>query len=318
MRCPCPVFLSSNLLSLSTCWNSHRHTEGRSLAEEARSLGFEWIEVSHGTKISLLPGLLEAVEAGEIKVSSLHNFCPPPVEVQMDAPDVYEFTSAKDWERQRAISLTQKTVKMARRFGTDRVVIHLGAARVRGYTDRLEAMAKEGSLYSRSYSELKLQFVTERDKASAAALDRVRAAFDKILPLCEEEQVRLGIETRSHYEQVPNQREMLILLEEYKDCPWIGAWHDFGHVQRQANLALLSHELYLQQIAPHLIGCHVHDVQWPMRDHRAPFSTGGVAFSTLLSAVPPSIPLIWELSPSNKRADVEEALKKWRKNPWPN
>lgn len=307
-----------SIVSLSTCWNSHRHTEGRELALEARELGFEWIEVSHGTKISLLPGLLDAVNAGEIKVSSLHNFCPPPVEVTMDAPDVYEFTSDKAWERQRAISLTKKTIEMAPRFGTDRVVIHLGSSRVKSITTELEAMAIAGKLYSRDYSELKLKLVEQREKASALALDRVHAALKELIPVCEKEGVRLGMETRSHYEQIPNQREMLKLLEEYKDCPWIGAWHDFGHVQRQANLALLDHQLYLSQIAPHLIGCHVHDVQWPKKDHRAPLSTGGVALRELVALVPAQVPLIWELSPGNRRQDVREAIQRWQETPWPN
>lgn len=302
----------ASILSLSTCWNSHRHTEGRDLALEARELGFEWIEVSHGTKISLLPGLLDAVAAGEIKVSSLHNFCPPPVEVTMDAPDAYEFTSEKAWERDRAILLTKKTLAMAGRFGTDRVVIHLGCARVRSLTEKLESMALSGQLYSRDYSDLKLKLVAQREAASAAALDRVRAAFAELLPVCETEGVRLGIETRSHYEQIPSQQEMLLLLEEYKDCPWIGSWHDFGHVQRQANLALLDHGLYLSQIAPRLIGCHVHDVAWPMKDHRAPLSTGGVAFEKLLPLLPAGVPLIWELSPGNRREDVVTALRLWR------
>ena len=46
------------------------------MLREIRELGFEHVELSHGTRISLLPGILEAVDAGEIRVSSLHNFCP--------------------------------------------------------------------------------------------------------------------------------------------------------------------------------------------------------------------------------------------------
>lgn len=300
------------MLSLSTCWNSHRHTEGRDLAREARDLGFEWIEVSHGTKISLLPGLLEAVAAGEIRVSSLHNFCPAPVEVFIDAPDVYEVTSKRLWERERWISLTRKTIEMAVRFGTDRVVMHLGSVPMRSITAKLEALASSGQLYSRDYSDLKLKLVAARDQASALHLGRIRAALTELLPDCEEHGVRLGIETRSHYEQIPNQREMRLLMEEYKDCPWIGTWHDFGHVQRQANLALLDHALYLREIAPRLIGCHVHDVQWPARDHRPPLSTGGVDLAALLPLVPAGVPLIWEISPSQKPASVKAALEKWR------
>jgi sugar phosphate isomerase/epimerase len=300
------------MLSLSTCWNSHRHTDGRALALEARELGFEWIEVSHGTKISLLPGLLEAVRAGEIKVTSIHNFCPPPVEVMIDAPDVIEVTASKEWERTRWLSLTRKSIEMAARFDCSRLVVHLGSVSMRSITARLEALAAAGSLYSRDYSDLKLKLVRLRARGSAAHLDRVRAALDEILPLCEEHGVSLGIETRSHYEQVPNQKELLFLLEHYKDCPWIGAWHDFGHVQRQANLALLDHEQFLREIAPRIIGCHIHDVQWPARDHRPPLSTGGVDLPRLLPLLPPGIPMVWEVSLSQKQDSVEAAMEAWR------
>jgi sugar phosphate isomerase/epimerase len=300
------------MLSLSTSWLSPRHLEGRDLALEARELGFEWIEVSHGTKISQLPGLLDAVRAGEIKVSSLHNFCPAPVEVMMDAPDAFEFTSSKAWERERAISLTKKTIEMAARFGTHLVVIHLGSVPMKSITSQLEQIVSEGGLYSRAFTELKLELVSRREKGNTEYLDRVRMALDELLPECEKHGVRFGIETRSHYEQIPNQREMNLLMEEYRDCSWIGAWHDFGHVQRQANLALLDHEIYLHEIAPHLLGCHVHDVQWPMKDHRVPLSAGGVAFAKLLPLVPHEVPLIWELSPSQKRDQVIESLAAWK------
>lgn len=300
------------MLSLSTSWSYPRHDDGRALAREARAAGFEWIEISHGTKISQLPGLLAAVEAREIKVSSLHNFCPAPVEVMIDAPDVYEFTSHRAVERERAISLTRKTIEMAERFRTSRIVLHLGSVPMKPITQRLEMMARAGELYSRDYCEWKLKLVAQREKVSAVYLQRAKDALEQLLPLCEAKQVQLGIETRSHYEQMPNEREMLILLEYFKDSPWIGAWHDFGHVQRQANLALTDHEQYLRSIASRLIGCHVHDVKWPMKDHRVPLTEAGVAFAQLLPWVPRGIPLVWELSPSQTSADIQDALPRWR------
>ena len=287
------------------------------MAVEVRALGFEWIEVSHGTKISQLPGLLDAVKAGEIKVSSLHNFCPAPVEVMMDAPDAFEFTSPKPAERQRAINLTRKTLEMATRFGTDRVVVHLGSVPMKSITLQLEELAAQGDLYSKEFTERKLRLVTMREEASKKHLDRVRAALDELIPECEKLGVRLGIETRSHYEQIPNQREMSLLLQEYHDCPWIGSWHDFGHVQRQANLALLDHEIYLREISPRLLGCHVHDVQWPAKDHRTPFSSGGVALAQLLPWVGREVPLIWEIAPSQKRESIAAALEAWKRNGLP-
>ena len=32
------------MYSFSTCWNSHRHTDGRAMLEEIRDLGFEYAE----------------------------------------------------------------------------------------------------------------------------------------------------------------------------------------------------------------------------------------------------------------------------------
>jgi sugar phosphate isomerase/epimerase len=304
------------MLALSTCWNNHRFSDGMDLAKEIRAMGFEWIEISHGTKVSLLPGLLNAYQQGIIRVTSLHNFCPSPVEVMMDAPDVYEFTSHRAPERDRALSLTKATIQMATRFGVDRVVMHMGSVPMKSITKELEKMALDGGIYSRPYTEAKLRLVTEREKASEFYLDRARTALKELLPVCEEHRVRLGIETRSHFEQIPNEKEMLVLLNDFADSPWIGAWHDFGHVQRKANLGLLNHAEFLAQIAPRLIGCHVHDVEWPVRDHRIPLTTGGVDFSQLLPLLPENIPLVWELSPSQKRLRIVEQREVWLKNQW--
>ena len=300
------------LLSLSTCWNSHRYRDGRELVAEALALGFDHVEISHGTKISLLPGLIQAFDEGQIRVTSLHNFCPPPVEVTMDAPDAYEFTSHRAFERERALSLSRQTIEMAARFQAPRVVLHLGSVPMRRFTDKLEALVHRGEIYGRAYTDLKLKFVEQREKLSAFYLERARAALRELLPLAQEHRVALGVETRSHYEQVPNEREMVVLMEEFKDCPWIGAWHDFGHVQRKANLGLLDHAQHLKAIAPQLLGCHVHDVEWPAKDHRAPLTTGGVDFDQLLPLLPPGIPLVWELSPSQRRSAVLGARKAWK------
>jgi sugar phosphate isomerase/epimerase len=286
------------MLSLSTCWNSHRHDDGEKIAYEARSLGFEWIELSHGLKVSHLPGLLRAATEGVVKISSVHNFCPSPVEVMMDAPDAYEFTSHRESDRNRALDLTEKTLETAARVGASRVVVHLGSVPMKDYTAKLEAMTHAGRIYSREYTQF--------------YLDRARAALDELLPLCEQFRVALCVETRSHYEQVPEEREMLLLLDAYRDSPWLGFWHDFGHVQRKANLGLLDHAEFLASIAPRLLGCHVHDVEWPAKDHRIPFTGGCVNFDQLLPLLPAQIPLVWELSPGQRMAHVAERAAEWR------
>ena len=61
---------------------------------KSASWAFEYAELSHGTRISLLPGILDAVDAGEIKISSLHNFCPLPMGVNYAAPNLYQFSAS--------------------------------------------------------------------------------------------------------------------------------------------------------------------------------------------------------------------------------
>lgn len=300
------------MLSLSTCWNSHRHEEGEHIAHEAWKLGFEYIEISHGLKISQLPGILHEVARGTVKVSSIHNFCPSPVEVMMDAPDVYEFTSHREPERHRALGLTEKTLETAARCGAQRVVVHLGSVPMKSYTSELEAITLEGGIYSRRYTQKKLELVERRAKLGQLYVDRAKAALDEMIPLCEQYKIMLGVETRSHYEQVPTESEMMQLMKDYSDCPWIGFWHDFGHVQRKANLGLLDHAQLLSSLAPRLIGCHIHDVEWPAKDHRVPFTAGGVDFDKLLPLVPKNIPWVWELAPSQRRSHVAERIVEWR------
>ena len=89
-------------------------------------------------------------------------------------------------------------------------------------------------------------------------------------------------------------------------------WHDFGHIQRKHNLLLLNHYQYLKGLQPYLYGAHVNDVQWPQRDHRAPFMGGDVDFDTLLPAFfKRNMPLTWELSGSVTREQILQAKQRW-------
>src|SRR6476620_3219602 len=101
------------MYSLSTCWSSLRHTDGRAMLREIRDLGFEYAELSHGIRITLLPGIFEAVESGEIRISTLHNFCPLPMGVDRAAPNIYKFSSHDRRERDSAFKHTVKTLDTA-------------------------------------------------------------------------------------------------------------------------------------------------------------------------------------------------------------
>src|SRR5678809_37754 len=162
------------MYSLSTCWNSSRHTDGRAMLREIRDLGFEYAELSHGIRISLLPGILEAVDAGEIKISSLHNFCPLPMGVDRPAPNIFKFTSDNPRERENAYKHTIKTLDTAVRVNARLVVLHMGAIEMRDYTDSLidlvGAGKKETPKYQKLVEEVSLKREQKKDRPMELSL----------------------------------------------------------------------------------------------------------------------------------------------------
>ena len=110
------------------------------MLREIRDLGFEYAELSHGIRISLLPGVLEAFDAGEIKISTLHNFCPLPMGVNHAAPNIFKFSSEDRRERENAYKHTLKTIETAERVKAPLVVLHMGAIDMKDYMDNVYTM----------------------------------------------------------------------------------------------------------------------------------------------------------------------------------
>ena len=102
-------------------------------------------------------------------------------------------------------------------------------------------------------------------------------------------------------------------MDEFHDNEWIGYWHDFGHVQRKHNLGLLDHAEWIGKMRPHWMGCHLHDVEWPARDHRVPLTASGVDFDRLMPLVPGNKPVVWEISSRRRKETIVQMLPEWRR-----
>jgi len=121
------------------------------LREIKTELGFDWIELGHGIRLSLVPGIQKMCDSGEVRFTSLHNFCPLPVEVMVASPDCYRLSAVSSEERERAVKQTIQTIDFAERLGAPFVVLHLGEVEMRPITDRLIHMTKAGKHFSRGY-----------------------------------------------------------------------------------------------------------------------------------------------------------------------
>ncbi len=301
------------MLAFSSCWNNSRHTDGESMIEEIVELGFNCIELSHGMTIAKLPGIKKAYERGLFTCSGVHNYFPSPVEVMIDAPDAYEFTSHRPFDRQRAMDMTLRTLDLAAEFKARYLVLHMGSVPLnsKNWTKPLTTTVSEGGQRSSGYIESKIAFVKKREKVAPLYFQRAMDALGTIAERAAEVGVKLAVESRSRFEDMPTEREMIALQSHFADNPWVGYWHDFGHVQLKHNLGLLDHVEWLEKVSPFLIGGHVHDVQWPARDHRTPFS-GTLDYATLLKFFPADCPLVWELSPTRETSEIKSALARWK------
>lgn len=298
----------------STCWNSRRQTNGAEMIDEILSLGFDCVELSHGLSTSLLPGILQRVAEGVVTVSGVHNFFPAPLDVQGDAPDAFQFTSHRPAERRRALDLTKRTIERAAEFQASYVVLHMGSIPLLPAgeaTKKLERMARQGLVGSREYAAFKGELTRKRERLAPLYFERAQAALRELADFAEGTGLMLGVEGRSHFEQMPGEEEMLALMKEFADTPQVGYWHDFGHIQRKHNLLLLNHAQFLARMQPFLIGGHVNDVRWPARDHRVPFYGGEVDFAALTRFFEVEMPLSWELGSSCKAEEIIAARSKW-------
>ena len=282
------------------------------LREIKGEFGLDLIELGHGIRISLMPGIQKMFDAGEVRFGSLHNFCPLPVEVMAALPDCYQFSAVYPQERERAIKQTFQTIDFAARLGAPFVVLHLGAVKMQPITDPLIELAKAGEYLSRKYVRLKLRAVQKRERNAAAYLQRVRNCLRHVIDYAAAKNVRLGLENRRGYEEIPTERELPALLDEM-DSTQIGYWHDFGHAQIKENLAFLDHAEWLQRIAPRALGCHVQDCIWPAQDHQPPFA-GDVDLEKLVPLLPANCLFIWEMSPRKTADEIRRSMQIWRQH----
>ncbi len=276
------------------------------MLREIRELGFEYAELSHGIRISLLPGVLEAVDAGEIKISTVHNFCPLPIGVNHAAPNLFKFSSPDARERENAFRHSLKTLETAARVGAKLVVLHLGAIEMKDYTEKLLEMAERNERDTPKYQKICLEAEEKREQKKQKPM---QLACDMLRRLLEEAAHRgllLGIENREALEEIPLEPDLTFFFKEMNH-PSLRYWHDTGHAQIKENLGFIHHALHLQSMAEQLAGFHIHDVQPPGRDHCPPGS-GTVDFAALKPYVRPDHIKVFELNPGVPLEALREGI----------
>jgi sugar phosphate isomerase/epimerase len=272
------------------------------------ALGVEGVELDYRIPAAVLPPVKTALRRAGLVVSSLHNFCPVPSQFAGSGGggDLLSLAATDRDERNTAVNLTLTTIEQANDLETRAVVLHGGRVDFNAETDLLYAFFQHGRMDTDEARGFVARKLAERDRWKPAHLDALCFSLEKLLPAAERHHVRLGLENRYHYHELPGVDDFELFFREFEGAP-LGYWHDTGHAHAGEVLALCAAETLLKRNGSHLVGCHLHDATG-LDDHLPP-GTGQIDFAALSKWLPPHAPRVIELKPGTPTDAVREGIR---------
>lgn len=289
--------------SLSTMWANGRFPSLGDFLVAAPRLGFSTIELNHQVTAAMLAG----IELKSARFSSVHEPCP--------ADFSTEFLKAHDWlisaqdeeNRRKGVESIKRSVDLAHDLHAQTVVVHAGnVSSAPALEDRLRAIYRDGQKGSQEYREVLDRLVKSRVEAAHPRLEAVKKSLVELLEYAGRFGVRLGLENRYHYMDIPSLDEMGELLS-LAGPNQLGFVYDVGHAQTLDRLGFCPHESWLKRYASLMIGAHLHDVIG-ISDHHAP-GLGEVDFDMVATYLPAGAFRTLEVEPDNTTDQVKAGLR---------
>jgi len=277
------------------------------MLREIADLGFSHVELSHGIRITLLPGILRALDEGVIKVCSTHNFCPLPTGFTQAAPNAFEPSVSEPTHHDQWLRQSRRSLDFAAQVGARALVTHLGSVRFswpwRNPVEKL--LARAGGPGFAKLREGAMKKVRAR---MGPFWGQVKESVEELRAYAVERGVALGFENRERPDELPLDEQFEELFAGLGQPNNAGYWHDTGHAHLKERLGLIEHRAQLEKNAARLIGFHLHDVAREGRDHQAiGVGEGGVDFKMVGRFWRPHHLLVLELGPGVSVEGVERS-----------
>jgi sugar phosphate isomerase/epimerase len=281
------------------------------MLREIVGMGFEHVELSHGIRITLVPGILKAVEEGIVKVSSTHNFCPLPTGVVQAAPNLFEPSSTEHREHDQWLRHTKRSLDFAAQVKAKALVCHLGsvqffwfnpARNIRNYLRDHPDAGRKGE--DAAYQKVLAKSLERLRKRMVPFWAQMKSSVSEILDYARQKNVLLGFENREKFEELPIDADYAEFLAGLPAGAPVRYWHDTGHADIKESMGLLRHREHLERLKDRLLGFHLHDVNAQGQDHQC-IGTGHIDFKMVSEFWRPGHLLTLEFGP---RVTPEEVL----------
>lgn len=256
------------MFALSTSWNAWKYSHAKGIIEEIRGLGFQRVELNFALTTGIVKEMISLKRRGVMEVVSVHNFCPIPngISRKQALPDTFSLASLDEGEREKAVYFTRKSIDTAAKISAQALVLHVGKVQIE---ERIRTLALAYDSGDRqSYNRLKAQMEKERKAKAKKAFSQVLKSLEQLCHYAQKQKVKLGIENRYYFCEIPSIKEMEIIFKTFPH-PTICYWHDVGHAQVYENLGLIKHKMILDKFSQRMVGVHLHDIEG-IDDHRAP------------------------------------------------
>ncbi len=251
-------------LALSTMWGIGKFPKFADFFSAGKSLGFDAFELNHAVNSSML---VEMNRDG-YRIASIHEPCPADISVATLKERDWFISSLDEENRKHGVAAIRRSIDLAQELGARAVIVHPGRVDMDVAPDAtLRALYRARKAATTEYADTKEKFIRARAARAEPNVDAVRRSIIELAEHARQSGVRLGLEIRYHYFEIPLPDEMEMLFGAgYEDV--LGFWYDVGHAETLDQMGFIPHEEWLKRFASRMLGVHLHDVNG-IDDHRA-------------------------------------------------
>jgi HAD superfamily hydrolase (TIGR01509 family) len=290
-------------VSLSTMWLKDNFPTLLDFFEFARRSGYARVELNHKINSEILQG----IDFDRNSVGSLHEPCPADIPMDTLVKRDWVISSINEENRQKGVEAVKRSIELAACKGQSTIVIHPGHVVMDVTLEKqLRRLIQDGREGSAEFQTLKQEMIRIRAELIPLAFEAVKKSVSELVEYARPRKVRLGLENRFHYREIPSLDEMETLLT-LGGPEILGMTFDVGHAKHLSRLGFYPYKQWLERFSTRIFETHLHDFQ-EITDHFAA-GLGEVDFDEIATYLPENAIRTCEYLDTNSAEQVKSALR---------